>query len=186
LGGSKNKNEMRNFNPVPFYTAFIRKFHLAKLAAEGHWDDIQKDEQIFGPIPEVIKESLGINPSSNKPLNQSTTQPKVVLWGTGAPMREFLYVDDLADGCMFLMNNYEEFGIINIGTGKDQTIKELAEIIAKVTGFKGNLRFDPSKPDGTPVKRLNVSEINSIGWKAKIGLEQGIRSTYKWYVEDAK
>ncbi len=82
------------------------------------------------------------------------------------------------------MNNYEESDIINIGTGKDQTIKELAEIIAKVTGFQGNLRFDPSKPDGTPVKRLSVSKINSIGWKARIGLEEGIKDTYNWYVEN--
>ena len=97
-----------------------------------------------------------------------------------------MHVDDLADACVFLMKNYNKSEIINIGTGKDQTIKELAEIVAKVTVFKGSIRFDTSKPDGTPVKRLDVSKINSIGWKAKIGLEQGIAKTYKWYVENAQ
>jgi len=139
LGGSKNKNETRNFNPVPFYTALIKKFHLAKLAAEGHWDDIQKDEQIFGPIPDVIKKSFGINPSTNKPLNQSTTQPKVVLWATGAPRREFLHVADLADACLFLMQNYENSDIINIVTGKDLTIKELARQSLKEKTSPGRL-----------------------------------------------
>jgi GDP-L-fucose synthase len=183
LYGPNDNFDLETSHVLP---ALIRKFHLAKLAAEGHWDDIQKDEKIFGPIPDEIKESLGINPSTNKPLSQSTIQPKVVLWGTGTPRRELLHVADLADACLFLMQNYDKSEIINIGTGKDQTIKELAEIIAKVTGFKGNLRFDQSKPDGTPVKLLDVSKINFIGWKARIGLEEGISKTYKWYVENAQ
>ena len=99
-------------------------------------------------------------------------------------MREFLHVDDLADACLFLMKNYNGSKIINIGVGKDQTIRELAEIIAGLTGFKGSIRFDTGKPDGTPVKRLDVSKINSIGWRARIGLEQGIAETYKWYAEN--
>ncbi len=106
------------------------------------------------------------------------------IWGTGSPMREFLHVDDLADACLFLMKNYNSSEIINIGVGKDQTIRELAEIIAGLTGFKGSISFDTGKPDGTPVKRLDVSKINSIGWRARIGLEQGIAETYKWYVEN--
>ena len=183
LYGPNDNFDLETSHVLP---ALIRKFHLAKLAAEGHWDDIQKDEQIFSPIPDDIKKSFGINPSINQSLNQSATQPKVILWGTGLPKREFLHVDDLVDAYGFLMKNYNKSEIINIGVDKDQTIKELAEIIAKVTGFKGNLRFDPSKPDGTPVKRLDVSKINSIGWKAKIGLEEGISKTYNWYVENAQ
>ena len=178
LYGQNDNFDLETSHVLP---ALIRKFHLAKLAAEGHWDDIQKDEQIFGLIPDVIKESFGINPSTNKPLNESTIQPKVILWGTGNPKREFLHVSDLADACLFLMQNYESSDIINIGTGKDLTIKELAETIARVTGFEGDLRFDTSKPDGMPVKRLDVSRLSGLGWQAKIELEKGIKETYDWY-----
>ena len=91
-------------------------------------------------------------------------------------------VADLADACGFLMRNYDDPDIINIGTGKDMTIKELAETVARVIGFEGNFRFDTSKPDGTPVKCLDVSRLNDLGWHAKIGLEDGIKETYNWYV----
>lgn len=108
-------------------------------------------------------------------------KPQVDVWGTGSPQREFLYVDDLADACLFLMKNYNESEIINIGTGKDISIKELAEMIKDKVGYHGELVFDSSKPDGMLRKVLDVSRINSIGWKANTTLRNGIEKTYEWY-----
>ncbi|MFP3912097.1 MAG: GDP-L-fucose synthase family protein [Desulfobacteraceae bacterium] len=105
----------------------------------------------------------------------------VEIWGTGSPRREFLYVDDMADACLFLMENYEDSEIVNIGVGEDLTIQELAEMIAGIVKFPGELRFDPSKPDGTPLKRLNVSKLDRLGWNASVSLEEGIKRTYAWY-----
>lgn len=110
----------------------------------------------------------------------------VELWGTGTPKREFLFVDDLADVCLFLMKSYDSSEIINIGTGEDLTIKELAELIRKVVGYEGDIKWDSSKPDGTPRKLLDVSKLSNLGWKAKTGLEEGIRKTYDWYIKHAE
>jgi GDP-L-fucose synthase len=110
-----------------------------------------------------------------------TDAPEVVIWGTGRPRREFLYVDDLADACVFLMKNYDEDEIINIGVGKDVSIQELALLIAEVTGFKGSLTYDPSHPDGTPRKLLDVSRLSARGWKPKISLKAGLERTYDWF-----
>jgi len=109
-------------------------------------------------------------------------EKEVVIWGTGLPRREFLFVDDLAEACVFLMNNYNENDIINIGTGEDITIFELAELIKKVVGFKGEIVNDATKPDGTPQKLLDVSKINKIGWHYKTSLEEGLEETYKWFL----
>ena len=113
---------------------------------------------------------------------QSCPQP-ITLWGTGSPRREFLYVNDLACACLFLMQNYDGNEIVNIGAGKDITIKELAEIIKEVIGFKGEVLWDETKPDGTPRKLLDVTKINELGWKAKTSLEEGIKKTYAWYAD---
>lgn len=110
----------------------------------------------------------------------------VEVWGTGKPLREFLHVDDMADGCVFLMENYEGEGHVNIGTGKEVTIGELAERIKEVVGFKGELKFNTDKPDGTPRKLLDVSKLEGLGWKYKIELRDGIRSTYEWFRENYK
>lgn len=107
--------------------------------------------------------------------------PTVTLWGSGTPRREFLYVDDMADACIFLMQNYNDGEIVNIGTGEDITILELANIIKQESGFEGELIFDSSKPDGTPRKLLDVSKIHSLGWKAKVSLQEGIQKTIHWY-----
>lgn len=104
---------------------------------------------------------------------------EVVIWGSGTPKREFLYADDLAEACLFLMEKYNEKEIINIGCGEDVSIKELAEIVKEVTGFKGNLAFDTTKPDGTPRKLLDVTKIHAIGWHHKISLKEGIKMAYK-------
>lgn len=109
---------------------------------------------------------------------------EVVIWGTGKPYREFIYVDDLARGCIFLMQNYSDSEIINIGTGKDLSIKELAEKIAKVTDYKGKVTFDTSKPDGIPRKLLDVTKIKNMGWEAKTDLEAGLKITYEWYLNN--
>ena len=106
---------------------------------------------------------------------------EVVVWGTGAPRREFLHVDDLAGACLFLMEHYQESDIINVGVGWDLSIRELAELIAAVTGFKGRISFDTTKPDGTPRKLLDVSRLTALGWQARIPLEEGLRATYRWF-----
>jgi GDP-L-fucose synthase len=109
--------------------------------------------------------------------------PEVTLWGSGAPRREFLHVDDLADAAVFLMRKYDDTEPINVGVGEDITIMELAQMIREITGYRGRLAFDPSKPDGTPRKLLDVSRVRNLGWQAKIPLNEGIRQTYQWYVE---
>jgi GDP-L-fucose synthase len=106
---------------------------------------------------------------------------EVVMWGTGKPRREFLYVDDLADACVFLMNNYSDELHINVGTGEDIEIRELAEIIKKVVGYEGEIVNDTTKPDGTPRKLLDVTRLHNLGWKHKVELEEGIRKVYEWY-----
>lgn len=108
----------------------------------------------------------------------------VTIWGTGTPRREFLYVDDLAQALLFLMEHYHDPEIINVGVGEDITIRELAELIGKITGFNGRLEFDTTKPDGTPRKLLNVNKINQLGWKAKTPLEDGIQKTYAWFTKN--
>ncbi len=108
---------------------------------------------------------------------------KVTVWGSGSPRREFLYVDDLADACYFLMQHVNEPGFVNIGIGEDVTIKELAEKIGRMVGFDGHLEFDTSKPDGTPRKLMDVSKINSLGWKASISLDKGLQMIYEQYTK---
>jgi GDP-L-fucose synthase len=109
---------------------------------------------------------------------------EVTIWGTGTPRREFLHVDDLAAALLFLLENYDSPDTINVGTGSDVTIRELAETVAEVVGWEGELKFDTSKPDGTPRKLLDVSRLTDLGWEPTIGLRDGIASTYRWYVEN--
>lgn len=110
-------------------------------------------------------------------------QSEVVMWGTGKPKREFLYVDDLAEACIHLMDNYSDEMHVNVGTGEDVEIRELVDIIKDVIGYNGKIINDLSKPDGTPRKLLDVSLLHNTGWKHKIDLEEGIRKVYKWYLE---
>lgn len=109
---------------------------------------------------------------------------EVVIWGTGTPLREFLYVDDLADACVYLMNTYSGNETVNLGTGKELSIKELAELVKKVVGFKGNITFDTTKPDGTPRKLLDVSKLEKLGWKYKTELEDGIKLAYEDFLNN--
>jgi GDP-L-fucose synthase len=112
---------------------------------------------------------------------KAASAPTVTIWGTGSPRREFLYVDDLADACLFLMQHYHDEGIVNIGWGRDTTILELAKTIQRHMGYAGELRLDSSKPDGTPRKLLDVSKLTALGWHAKVELEDGIDRTLNWY-----
>jgi GDP-L-fucose synthase len=108
---------------------------------------------------------------------------EVIIWGTGAPRREFLHVDDLADACVFLMQRYSEPSHINVGTGEDVTIRELAEMVRDIVYPRAELRFDPAKPDGTPRKLLDVSRLHDLGWSHRIALRDGVESTYRWFLE---
>ncbi len=112
--------------------------------------------------------------------------PSVVLWGSGTPRREFLYVDDMAEACLFLMNTYNDSSIVNIGTGDDATILDVAKLIAEKVGYTGELEFDASKPDGTPKKLLDVSKIAGLGWRAKVSLPAGLERTIDWYRKNNK
>lgn len=112
-------------------------------------------------------------------LAKETGAQYVEIWGTGTPLREFLHVDDLAEASLFLMNNYNQAGHVNVGVGHDLSIKELAQMIAKIVGFEGDLQFDKTKPDGTPRKLMDVSKLHNLGWKHSVGLEEGLRIVYK-------
>ena len=180
LYGPNDNFDLETSHVLP---ALIRKFHLAKLALQKDWEGIKEDENIFGRIPDYFKVSIGLDPKTNSPLSDLSKDPEVILWGTGTPRREFLHVDDLADACIYLMACYEGDEIINIGAGKDITIRELAELVAEIVGFRGNIRFDASKPNGMPRKLLDVSRLTSLGWKPRITLEEGIKNTYKWFQE---
>jgi GDP-L-fucose synthase len=153
--------------------AMLRKFHLARLAMEGDEAGIRRDEEVFGPIPPDVRESLG--------LGRKGERPSVVLWGTGSPRREFLHVDDLADAALVLMREYESEQIINVGVGRDVTIRELAELVRETVGFQGEIVWDRTKPDGTPRKLLDVTRLEEVGWKPSIALREGIEGTYGWY-----
>lgn len=140
---------------------------------------------LYGPGDNFDLKTSHVLPALIRKFHEAKVEGRrsVEIWGTGTPRREFLFVDDLADACLFLMNNYHEDQIINVGVGEDQSIRELAAIVGEVVGFEGDLRFDPTKPDGTPLKLLNVSRLTTLGWKARIPLKAGIRRTYEWFLD---
>jgi GDP-L-fucose synthase len=165
--------------------ALIRKFHEAKIR-EANLPEVGGRRLEAEDKPKGITSDLkrSAPPTSSERSERSSNGSFVTLWGAGTPMREFLHVDDLADACVFLMKHYEESEIINIGVGKDISISELAELIKDIVGFKGSICYDPSKPDGTPRKLLDVGKLKRLGWQPKISLRQGIEMTYRWYVEE--
>ena len=141
---------------------------------------------LYGKNDNYHKENSHVLPALIRRFHEAKLNgdSKVTVWGTGKVLREFLYVDDLADACVYLLNNYSGNDTVNIGTGKEVSILELAEIIKRVVGFEGELVFDTSKPDGTPRKLLNVSKLSSLGWTYKTELEDGIRKTYKDFLSN--
>jgi GDP-L-fucose synthase len=187
LYGPNDNFDLETSHVLP---ALIRKFHLAKLAAEGNWEAIKKNESRFGLIPDDLHTALGLTPDIAQLTPRS---PQVILWGSGSPRREFLHVDDLTDACLFLTENFSASDLeakdlpntmVNIGCGKDMTIKELALLIKEIVGFEGEISFDRTKPDGTPQKLLDTSTMTSLGWSPKISLREGIRQTYEWSLDD--
>lgn len=140
---------------------------------------------LYGPGDNYDLQNSHVLPALIRKFHEAKIKEenKVIIWGSGSPRREFLHVDDLANACFFLMQEYEKPEIINIGLGKDYTIAELAAVIKEITGFTGDLVFDKSKPDGTPRKLLDVETINALGWKAAIELEDGIRAVYSDFVD---
>jgi len=189
LYGPGDNYSLMNSHVIP---AMIRKLHLAKLAAEHDWQAIERDEAMHGPIPEDIKRPLHDTCTSN-------LAPCVSLWGTGTPKREFLYSEDMADACVFLMNLPDQqftplLGqarhdglppLVNIGVGDDLTIADLAGIVKEVVGYPGEIVFDPTKPDGTPRKLLDVNRLNTLGWRAITGFRQGLAQAYADYLASA-
>ncbi|MCU0849251.1 MAG: GDP-L-fucose synthase [Spirochaetes bacterium] len=181
-------NDNFNLETAHVLPALIRKFHLARLLREGNYDMIRRD---------LSRHRLGfgldekIDPQSRESVDSALrglgiTGEYVLLWGTGEPFREFLFVDDLADACIFLMEKYDykEIGeFINIGSGIDLKIKDMAMIVRKIVGFGGEIRHDTTKPDGTPRKLMDNSKITALGWKQKIGFEDGIKREYEWYLQ---
>lgn len=141
---------------------------------------------LYGPGDNFDLENSHVLPALLRKVHEAKTEgrPEVVIWGTGAPRREFLHVDDLAGAAVFLMERYDEPGIINVGTGQDMTITDLAQLIARIVGYSGRLVFDSSKPDGTPRKLLDITRLSNLGWRASISLEDGIRSTYNSFLEN--
>lgn len=141
---------------------------------------------LYGPGDNFDLASSHVLPALLRKAHEARVErsPELVVWGSGTPKREFLHVDDLADAAVFLMESYDDPEIINVGTGKEVSIRELTELIQRVTGWAGRLVFDDSKPDGTPRKLLDVSRLHALGWRARIDLEEGIASTYKWYTEN--
>jgi len=186
LYGPGDNYHLQNSHVIP---AMLRKFHLARLAMAGNIEEIRKDEAVYGPIPSEIKEAIGLSPGSA--LLTPHPHPKVVLWGTGSPRREFLHVDDLAAACVFLMELpaavYQEhtkpmLSHVNIGFGSDVTIAEVAMLIKEIVGFTGEVLFDTTKPDGTPRKLMDSATIGKMGWRPAIGLREGLQHAYDCYL----
>lgn len=159
--------------------AMIRKFHLAKLLMEGAIDAIAED----------LKSQSDPRDIENELKKHGIYADRLILWGSGRPLREFLYSDDLADACLFLMKSFsgKDLGeIINIGFGRDLSIADLAEMVKDIVGFQGNIEWDASKPEGTPRKAVDTSRMESLGWRPSVDLKDGIRRTYDAYKKSLK
>jgi GDP-L-fucose synthase len=201
LYGPNDNYDLENSHVLP---ALIRKFHLGKMASQGAWDAIKRDAERYGPIPKDFYGRLACIARSNgypaPPISgEPDSKPAVTLWGSGTARREFLYSDDLADACLFLMQRLKDIfstedspnsghryshatrHIFNIGKGADLSIKELAAIVAGQIGFTAEVEWDTTKPDGTPQKLLDTSRLAKLGWQSKISLEEGVRLAYRDY-----
>ncbi|MBS1603621.1 MAG: GDP-L-fucose synthase [Bacteroidetes bacterium] len=141
---------------------------------------------LYGPNDNYDLNSSHVLPALIRKFHEAKKNnvPSVVMWGTGKPRREFLHADDLADACFYLMQNYNEPGLVNVGVGEDLEIGELARLISRIVGYEGKIEHDLSKPDGTPRKLMDVSKLHSFGWKAKISLEEGLRTVYEQFKKE--
>ncbi len=183
-------NDNFNLETAHVIPALLRKFHLGKLLQKRDFELILKDIKTrplgFNLDNEInLEDEKSIEYILNK---AGIFKDHIILWGTGEVYREFLYVDDLSDACLFLMNNYDykDIGeLINIGTGEDIKLKDLALVIKDVTGYEGGIKHDTSKPDGTPRKLLDVSRLKALGWEAKTTLEEGLKNSYSFYIKNS-
>ncbi len=172
-------------------------YAIAKIAGiklcEAYRDQYQRDfisvmpTNLYGIGDNYHPENSHVLPALIRRFHEAkqTNQPSVTIWGTGTPKREFLYADDLAEACVYLMDNYSERQLINVGTGEDLTIKELAELIKEIVEYEGELLFDSSKPDGTLRKLMDVSKLHGLGWKHKTVLKEGIINAYQDFLQNA-
>lgn len=183
LYGPGDNYHLENSHVLP---AMLRKYHLAKLAEDGNIEEIKRDEMVYGAIPSDICDGIGYS-SENKVLSEKIT-PTVTLWGTGSPRREFLHVDDMASACLYVMSLEQSHfsgknpSFLNIGSGRDITISEIAAIIADLIGFSGDTIYNPHQPDGTPRKLLDTSRANELGWKPHYKLREGLADAYSAYL----
>jgi GDP-L-fucose synthase len=172
----------------PYAIAKIAGLKLCEFYKEQYGDNFFSimPTNLYGPNDNYDLQNSHVLPALIRKFHEAKINgdPSVELWGSGMPKREFLYVEDLAEACVFLMNEYNGSTLLNVGTGKDLSILELAEKIKKITNFKGEVIWDKSKPDGTLRKLLDVSKVNSLGWEAKTSLDQGIKKTYEWYIKN--
>jgi GDP-L-fucose synthase len=174
----------------PYALAKIAGIKLCQAYAREYGDHFisAMPTNLYGPCDNFDLDTSHVLPALIRKVHEAKTSgaPEVGIWGTGTPRREFLHVHDLARACRFLLEQYDSPEIVNVGTGEDVTIRELAELVCEIIGYKGRLAFDPTKPDGTPRKLLDVSRIQSLGWRAEIPLVEGIRQTYAWYLEQVR
>jgi GDP-L-fucose synthase len=181
LYGPNDNFDLLNSHVLP---AMLRKIYLAGLLQDGDLETVRKNLAFHEPDKAFEKAD---EKTILDYLAKFNVTPGIVgIWGTGKPFREFLHVDDMASACVYLMDNYSASQIgefVNIGTGMDISIAGLANLICGITGFRGKLNYDTTKPDGTPKKLQDITRLNSLGWKASISLEDGIRQTFEWYRE---
>ncbi|ADN02513.1 GDP-L-fucose synthase family protein [Spirochaeta thermophila] len=196
LYGPNDNFDLETSHVLP---ALLRKFHLARALEEDNWSVIKSDlshRPLEGTNGDASEKKI-LDLLEKYGVRRTPHGVEVEIWGTGTPRREFLWVEDLADACVFLMERIDFDDIvknflagrkeirnthINIGTGEDIRIKELAELIKEVVGFKGGIVFNPEKPEGTPVKRTDVSRLHSLGWRHSVELKEGVERLYEWYV----
>jgi GDP-L-fucose synthase len=172
-------------------------YAIAKIAGiklcEAYWDQYgcnfisAMPTNLYGQGDNYHLENSHVVPALIRKFDTAVRDrlPEVEVWGTGKPLREFMYVDDLADACFFLMENYNEKAFVNIGTGDEVTIRELAEVVAEVTGFQGNIVFNSDKPDGTPRKLMDSTKLHNLGWKHKTSLKEGLRKAYEHFQRES-
>jgi GDP-L-fucose synthase len=172
-------------------------YAIAKIAGVLHVQALRRQygasfvsampTNLYGPRDNFNPETSHVLPAMIHKLHRAKEEglPELVLWGSGAPLREFLHVDDLAAAVVVLLERYDDGAPINIGVGEDIRIRDLAELVRSVVGYEGSIAWDPTKPDGTPRKLLDVSRIHDLGWRAHIDLEEGVKRTYSWYLEHA-
>ena len=174
----------------PYSIAKIAGIKLCEAYRRQHGCDFISGmpTNLYGPEDNFDLETSHVMPALIRKAHEAKASGarELVIWGSGTPRREFLHVDDCADALVFLMTHYSELGHVNVGSGTDVTILELARLVARAVGFTGEIVTDPTKPDGTPRKLMSAAKLQGLGWTPRIGLEEGLRETYRWYVESGR